>query len=381
MLSVFSLTNAINESVAGFGSVADVEAYEFVGDLSESTFLEMNHEIMCEAVAINEFVGGAEEAMVEAAFNGATEEKQYAMVENVFEQLLAGIKKFIDKIIAMVKGLINKLKAFFYKFTGKTDKWCSAMEKPIEVAQNRHGASDFKYTMHKWDRDYILNKMSNGAKAVFDYTMENSDTVKDVKAYTSTWAGDLKTFAGKNPQDEDVQKKIKSFDGVAKNLDNQHEGNEKASIKNLAKCLDVSGVETLDAVWRDVEKKAVGTEKIEQAIYSDVENMFKTVKESKDTINKLKESYEKHLTKLADFRKKLEDIDRELKRVDKVPTNLVSACKDVINKNFKYVTDEIKFAETAVNNIRSKNLKYLQTMVSEYMGALSKFSGIKDKKD
>ena len=380
MLSVFSLTNAINESVAGFGSVADVEAYEFVGDLSESTFLEMNHEIMCEAAAINEFVGGAEEAMVEAAFNGASEEKQYAMVENVFEQLLAGIKKFIDKIIAMVKGLINKLKAFFYKFTGKTDKWCSAMEKPIDTAKNRKGASDFKYTMHKWDRDFILNKMSAAATSVFDYIKSEADSKKDIRKTVTTAAAKLKSLAGKDPQSDEVKAALKFIEELNKSADKYNEKTEEEDIKQLGKALGVSS-STADAIWRDVEKKAAGSEKIEQAIYSDVDTMFKTVKESKDTINKLKEAYEKHLTKLSDMRKAIEEADKEMKGIDKVPANVVSAAKDLINKGVKANTDLIKFGETAVNNIRSKNLKYLQTMVSEYMGALSKFSGIKDKKD
>lgn len=381
MLSVFSLTNALNEAVNVGGSV-DVDAYNFIGDLDESTFLEANHEIMSEAAAFSEFVTLSDEAMVEAAIGGTlSESQQVTLSENVFKQIMDGIKKFIDKIIAMVKGLINKLKAFFYKFTGKTSKWVGIMKEPIKKARSRKGASDFKYSMHEWNRDYVLTKMSAGATSLVSSSLKESGSafsgIVDINVQSANEFAKYKD----NPQDDAVKRQITTNDNVIEQVKTRTEKYDEDFVKTLAKALSVSADNT-DAVWREVEKLANGGEKSEVAIYSSIDAMLNTIDGSKKTIDNLKKLYEEHLKQLTDIRSKLDKLDKDLSNIDKnVPDNIASSYRSLVSAKFDAFKHELSTVESALNTAQSKNLKYVQSMVSEYMSALSKFSGIKDKKD
>lgn len=383
MLSVFSLTNALNEAVT-FGGSVDVDAYNFIGDLDESTFLEANHEIMSEAAAFSEFVTVSDEAMVEAALGGTlSESQQVALSENVFEQIMNGIKKFLDKVIAMVKGLINKLKAFFYKFTGKTSKWVGIMKEPIKKARSRKGASDFKYGMHEWKEDFILTKMSAAAGSLLSEAADSSD--KALKDAVDTRVNYTKTLqsngTSNDPQNDEIKKRIENIDKITEQFSKDKETFTEAFVKKATDAFGVSANDT-DGLWREVEKEATGGEKSEVAIYSKIDAMINTIDNSKKTIDELKKVYEKHLKELSDMRKRVDKTDTDLKGIGKdVPENLASALRRQISAKMDYIKHTISTIENVVNTAQSKNLKYVQSMVSEYMSALSKFSGIKDKKD
>ena len=381
MLSVFSLTNALNEAV-NFGGSVDVDAYNFIGDLDESTFLEANHEIMAEAAAFSEFVTASDEAIVEAVIGGTlTEAQQAALSENVFDQIMNGIKKFLDKVIAMVKGLINKLKAFFYKFTGKTSKWVGIMKEPIKKARSRKGASDFKYGMHEWNDDFILNKMSAAAGSILDIIDPSEVSQESITRNVKINTNNANAYKDTDPQKKDVQTKIKSLDDRIEEINKNKETFDEELSKKANSAFSVSANDT-DGLWREVEKLANGGEKSEVAIYSKIDTMLSTIDNSKKTIDELKKVYEKHLKDLTDMRKRVDKADTDLKGVEKgVPDNIASSYRRVCSAQMDYIKHKISGVENIVNTAQSKNLKYVQSMVSEYMSALSKFSGIKDKKD
>lgn len=379
MLSVFSLTNALNEAVNVGGSV-DVDAYNFIGDLDESTFLEANHEIMSEAAAFSEFVTVSDEAMVEAAISGTlSEAQQVALSENVFKQIMDGIKKFLDKVIAMVKGLINKLKAFFYKFTGKTSKWVGIMKEPIKKARSRKGASDFKYGMHEWKEDFVLTKMSDAAGSLLSKinSTDESALATTTKLYTNV--GNARKDW--DPQSDDAKKYVEGLDKSIEEFNNKKEKFTESLTKDATSAFGVSANDT-DGMWREVEKLATGGEKSEVAIYSKIDSMISTIDGSKKTIENLKKVYEKHLKDLSDMRKRVDKADTDLSKMNKdVPDNVASGLRRYVSSSMDYIKHQISSVENIVNTAQSKNLKYVQSMVSEYMSALSKFSGIKDKKD
>lgn len=379
MLSVFSLTNALNEATT-FGGSVDVDAYNFIGDLDESTFLEANHEIMSEAAAFSEFVTVSDEAMVEAAINGTlSEAQQVVLSENVFKEIMNGIKKFLDKVIAMVKGLINKLKAFFYKFTGKTSKWVGIMKEPIKKARSRKGASDFKYGMHEWKEDFVLTKMSDAAGSLLSKinSTDESALATTTKLYTNL--GNARKDW--DPQSDDAKNYVEGLDKSIEEFNNKKEKFTESLTKDATSAFGVSANDT-DGMWREVEKLATGGEKSEVAIYSKIDSMISTIDGSKKTIENLKKVYEKHLKDLSDMRKRVDKADTDLSKMNKdVPDNVASGLRRYVSSSMDYIKHQISSVENIVNTAQSKNLKYVQSMVSEYMSALSKFSGIKNKKD
>lgn len=379
MLSVFSLTNALNEATT-FGGSVDVDAYNFIGDLDESTFLEANYEIMSEAAAFSEFVTVSDEAMVEAAINGTlSEAQQVVLSENVFKTIMDGIKKFLDKVIAMVKGLINKLKAFFYKFTGKTSKWVGIMKEPIKKARSRKGASDFKYSMHEWKEDFVLTKMSDAAGSLLSKinSTDESALATTTKLYTNL--GNARKDW--DPQSDEAKTYVEGLDKSIEEFTNKKEKFTESLTKDAISAFGVSANDT-DGMWREVEKLATGGEKSEVAIYSKIDSMISTIDGSKKTIENLKKVYEKHLKDLSDMRKRVDKADTDLSKMNKdVPDNVASGLRRYVSSSMDYIKHQISSVENIVNTAQSKNLKYVQSMVSEYMSALSKFSGIKDKKD
>ena len=380
MLSVFSLKDVLTES-AMYGSAANVEAYNFIGDLDESTFIEANYEIMAEAASMSEFVTISDETMVESVIGGVlTESEQAILSENVFEQIFAGIKKFFEKVISVVKGLINKLKAFFYKFTGKTDKWVSVMRKPIEEAEKRgKNARDFKYMLHKWDEDYIISKMSSGVEALIDG--DKADMEKSVKEAIDFVTTGLNGYKGKKADDPDIKKKIEVYEKEVKSYNEAKDAADEDLCKDLAAALSVSG-NSIDAVWGNVETKAMGDEKTDTLIMNNAKHMLEVIEKSKTTISNLEKAYKNYLEKLNKIKGVLDKADSSLKDVEKeVPSVLVSAGRQSLTAEFDFMKHSVNITINAINTTQSKNLKYVQSMVSEYMSALSKFANVKASKE
>ena len=163
MLNIFKLTDAISESAIGSTNIAGIQPYEFIGSMAECT-AEFNYEVMSEAANFMEFYANSEEIMTEAAvMNPAAID---TLSESVFGKIKEGVTKFIDKIIAMVKGIVEKLKAFFFKLTGKTDKWLNIMKPKIKDAQGRRGSSEMTYEMHEWYVEYVNKGLLDGITAL-----------------------------------------------------------------------------------------------------------------------------------------------------------------------------------------------------------------------
>lgn len=379
MLSVFSLKNALNESAA-FGGSVNAGVYNFVGDLNESTFMEANYVVMSEAAGISEFITASDEAMVEAVVSGTlTESQQYALSENVFTQIIEGIKKFIKKVIEVIKGLINKLKAFFYKFTGKTSKWVGVMRKPIEDAIKNGGenARNFKYMMHKWNEDYILKTLTAAVAiddlasvntANDDLTKKQNDVIDEFKEWSQT--------------DEDVvDRRVKILDDDTEAIKHNTEEFLKKLNGKFAAALKSSGND-MSTVWQDVEKEASGGEKQDLPILNNAKHMMDVIEKSKNTISELERTYKKQLDALSKSYKLVDKADTDMKSApENIPTAVVSAARRKLSATYDSYKTKISHVQALTNTCQSKNIKYVQSMVSEYMSALSKFSSIKKKKD
>lgn len=386
MLSAFNLAQRINESAAaGNQGMGTIEAHSFIGTMAEAT-AEFNEIILGEAVNISEFHAGAEEILAEAATtNPASLE---AINENVFTTIKEGVSKFFEKLKAMVKGIVEKLKAFFYKLTGKTDKWLSVMKPRIEAAKRNSGTGDLTMEMHKWDTAFITEGMLAGVSKMLDAELPVVKEVENVaKAFVSAESiGAPATKA--NPVDPDNDKTkavVKQLEEMNDKLKNDREENKSVIIKSLAGHLGVSSDSSMDSMVKDVAHKATGGEKVAVKFVSEigVDKMVAAVDKSKDTIDGLKKAYEKHLKKIHDDQKKVEAAlaKVDVKNPEKYATEVVRVAKACLSNYTSNITTNYSFMESATNTIRGMNVKYVQDMISEYMGALSKYAGAKSKKD
>lgn len=395
MLSVYKLTNAINESASGIMSIDSIVPYQFIGGLDEATS-EMNYMLMAEAVDIASLHTGAVEIMTEAAINnpGSLE----TLSENVFQTVGAKVKAFIDKIIAMVKGMIEKIKAFFYKLTGKIDKWLNIMKPRITKASGYSGASDQSIEMHKWNVEYIATEggLASGlgsmaeqmTKKVNDKFIAVEGFKQDISTLKSEFmSDDMREKGGDDPAVkaavEKLEKGINEFKDGANDAADAFRG-------EIAVALDVTdeNPNTMDDVWSAVTKKATGGEKItmkfsEAAGGKGVDGMLKAIEGSKKSISALKKSYEKHLTDLGKLKTAVEKAfktDSKVEKIDKFPSELRGKYQNAITELSNDATKTISIMESALNTAKSKHIAYVQQMTSEYMSALSKYANYKGKK-
>lgn len=402
MLSIFKLTDAINESAIMRSDISGIEPYEFIGSMSECT-AEFNYNLLSEAANFVDFYAVSEEIMVEAAINNAG--SLDILSENVFGQIKDNVVKFINKIIAMVKGLIEKLKAFFYKLTGKTDKWLNIMRPKIQDAQKRTGAADFTYEMHKWNVDFVNNGLKTAVKSAMD-NYHNAFKVEGMNRVL-TDADEIANFvrgqqdrnlkkpatdsAGANPDSDATKDKIKKIDNETEDMKKTVEDLKNAYPKTASGWIKSAGASrvddsSMDALWKSVDAAATGGEKVTVKLVSDfgIDKMVSAIENSKKTIDDLKKYYDDHLKHLSETKKALENQfnkHKEIKEEDKIPTSILTSTRAAMTAYANLITTHTTLAENFCNNARGKNVAYVQNMTSEFMSALSKFSGIKSKKD
>lgn len=395
MLSVYKLTNAINESASGVSTIESIPAYNFVGGLDEATS-EMNYILMSEAVDLMAFQTGASEIMTEAAINNP--DSLSALSENVFQTVGAKVKAFIDKVIAMVKGIIEKIKAFFFKLTGKIDKWLGVMKPRITKASGFSGAGDQNIEMHKWDVDYIATEggLASGLGAMADkMTKKANDKFTAVERFKQDIASTKSEYMNDNMRekggdDPAVKSAVEAMEKELTELKDDAGDTADVFRGEIAEALDVTGENpnTMDDVWAAVTKRATGGEKVtmkfsEAAGGKGVDGMLKAIEGSKKSISALKKSYEKHLSDLGKLKTAVEKAfktESKVEKIDKFPAELRGKYQNVISELSNEATKGISIMESAMNTAKSKHIGYVQQMTSEYMSALSKYANFKGKK-
>lgn len=384
MLNIFKLSEMISESATGYGSIAAIAPYNFIGSMDEAT-AEFNQELMSETVDMAEFQASANEIIAEAAMTNP--DRLDVIQESVFTSIKEGVIKFFNKIISMVKGLIEKLKAFFFKLTGKTDKWLKIMKPKIEDAKRRSGSSDATAEMHKWDIDYVTSGMEAALKGIITGWKEDSaiEGIKDLEASIKAYKGTSAIGAkGADADSEASKTQIEKLDKDLEKFKKELEDDKNKFPGFVAGKMGVSSNSTMDAVWKDVSVKATGGEKVTVKYVSEVgiDKMLNAIEGSKKTIDNLKKHYEDHLKKLTDARKNIETkfASIEFKDEDKYPVEIIRSARACAQQLVSNVTTNYSMLEAACNNARGANVKYVQDMTSEYMTVLSKFASIKSEK-
>lgn len=371
MVNIMSLMEAVSTGRRyGYDSG---DAYEFIGSIEEST-AEFNYVLMTESIDLTATLNTLDEIMVEAAVNGGRERVRM-ISEGVFANFAEKIKKFFKKLIELVKGIIAKLKEFFYTLTKNTNKWMSLMEAKVKEAANRSGANTITHEMYKWSIPYVTKGMSEGVIGL----------LKNMDEGMSKWF-DTK-FADAGMTDERFAPDL-TKNGISKEhtkaLTNIREKAKTEMVKTAAKCLGVSGG-TMDAIWTAVSKKAKGgSEKVSVKFMTEgglgASNMLDAISNSSDTINTLTEAYNTHLSELQEISSSisetLDDTLSDIKGDDDDTLRLQNAVREM----FGLAQDKISMLEGMCTTARGLNTEYVKAMTSDFMHALNKLAAYKEPK-
>ena len=398
-LTAFMLSEAVTSAKRG-GYAGKVAPYEFATDNINECMSEMGYMLMMESNEMAEAFMITDEIMAEAAISNP--DVVDSLTESVFSKIKDGVKKFFDKIISMVKGIIDKLKAYFYKMTNKTQKWLTVMKPKIEaVKSNQTGYEKVTAETYAYDKNYINDGMNAGVKALADEWAKTvipmnkatggaATSLKDQVANLKSTRQDMATsrqVAGASDDKPASAVDAKNADLVslekqAKDAATALEDYKKKFPKLVASKMGASNATTLDAVWTDCAKKARGgkSEKTTITVGNQVDAMISALEGMDDAVTKMKDTYESHLKDLTDFKSDLDADDFKIEDDAKVPGNLMTAVRNVVSAQYKYITEVTSMVEQAMNSAKSHNLAYLQEMSQAYMSSLTTFAAYKASK-
>ena len=388
-ITPFGLAQALVESAGAAHS--PIAAYEFGTDNLNECTADMNYRIMSEAADMREIIVSTDELLAEAAMTAP--DRVDTLHENVFTTIKEGVIKFFNKIISMVKGIIEKIKAYFYKMTGKTDKWVKIMEPKIQAAQRQPGYSDFSVECYRWNPDYLgangelaanVGKLVDDWREVVQQGDKKAKGISDIGKNMIAGAAEFKGTK-KNPTDADsegVKSYVADEDKLAGEFKKEREDFEKNFAKTASGIFGVGSASSVDVIWAEVTKKARGAEKVETKVGGDAGKMLNAVKDSGKAIEAIKKVYEKHLKDLVDYKAALEKIgsDLNIKDEDKYPAEVVRVLREGYKAYYDLIMKQTTMYETTANSARQLHTSLVQSMTSDYMNVLTKFAGFKGNK-
>lgn len=383
MLSSIKMIKAVNENFNGGlyeSAITNVPAMDLSQLSVVEAFSAARMAVMEEAASFRQTVVQSDEIMTEAVLNGTFDD---VMSESVFSAIAEKAKKVIDKIIAAVKGLIERIKAFFFKLTGKTDKWIEVMKPRLENARrSSDGRSNITYNMHSWDQTYMKGISGNIGKLVNDWSNEDDVsgiTFDEIKKMAEDAAKEAPE-EGKYDASTDSIKKINTAYADAKDKDRNEAKDEL--LKNLKSYFGVDAADRSDLVAA-INKKCMNgsTEKTDVKVAGIVDSAWTAVDGAANYRSDLIKVYTDYLKKLEEFKKSInKSTDFKFPDSDgKSATylqNVRTMAQNAIN-NAVWITEQY---EGVIQTIQQTNMSALNTMVQEYMGAITAYCNKKPAK-
>lgn len=376
MLTTFTILNALSESAANnfsSQSVGSIPAHPFTGLELTEAIGEGVQLVMDEAACYTEFSIAADELMVEAAITnpGAMD----ALSENIFTTISAGAKKFFDNLVKVVKGIIEKIKAFFAKLTGKTNKWVSIMKPRITEADRRPGNKELTAEMHQWDVDYITSGIQRGVSDVFA-AWKSKATPEAYSALVEAIKNQATKFVNMEP---DNFKAEQLTDGTDKRKEDTSNIGENV-LKVVCEKLGVDGPDMASA-YAAIRKKANGGEKVTVKYGSMTGSMLTAVEKSKKTISDMEKSYNEYLKELVKYKNATDKTsDIKLDNENKMPQGAAAALREKLRAEIDFIVKNTSAHHAAVDSIRQINTGLVSDMTGEYMTVLTKYAGAKAPK-
>lgn len=421
MISVFDMAMALTESAeygfhTGGMNVRPMYIPESMGICESIEYV--NNEIMLEAADYAIFSSQVDDLMMEAAMKNPA--AIGILTENVITNIGASIKKFFGKILAGIKAIIARIKEFFAKFTGKTDKWVKLIEPRIAKLGGYKG-DDTIVNDYSWNESMVQTGLANGIKSVLDDLSKNK-SFKDI-IDCNVIPFDVSLYREKSNDNK--------LDNAIAILDKEIEANKKTGdekSENFLKSISIGGgASTLEEFWKNVDKTVRGGEKTDRKASEQggIDGMMKFIKGSAETAKKLKESYEAMQKTYEATAKKWEaningtvkyvsassagrlqgadmaapvggghaitttkkseyEYGRDVVLKEKAPSAYVSKYQQYLQSKASYMMKNLTTANSIAGGLQSRNLSYLQEITRNYMNNVTKCvaaAGKKNSKD
>lgn len=373
MLTSFNLLAAINENAGAYAGVSDVPMMECTGLDAISAADECTLAVLEAANDYMAFSVGAQELLIETALTDPS--RVETLSENVFDNIVKKVKNVIDKIIAAVKNIIDMLKAFFFKLTGKTDKWLSLMKPKITKAQGRRGNSDLTAEMHEWDEEYI----SSGISAGIDAALKQWDHSDGAAKYDALVNDTKATFTELSSKGKDYDNDA-THDALDKDKDAPNEEIEKLPAE-IGSHFGFGSVNDLNELYKEIREKATGGEKTTVHYGTNTSKMLTAVEGSKKLYNSLNKTYNGYLKALNNFRSKVDKTSNiKFDNEKDAPAGAAAAAREALQAAIDNVVRITTIYHSATDSIRKINLDCINQMTQEYMTVLTKFVNAKEPK-
>lgn len=374
MLTSISLMAAINESSFAYTPSNDIIAESFTG-LDAIQAIDAGIGVVAnEAADFMKFTIGSNELLIENTLSG--NENLDALSENVFTGVVENVKKFFRKMIEVVKGILQKIQAYFYALTGKTNKWADLMSKKIN---NQKSGVEVKVEMHEWKQDEVLSGLGNKANKLVD------SWSTEVKGAIDTIDNQIEKFKNAATASRDVEDyNDDDMDTFRKNSDANNEARTEKFLGIFNQVLGTSANSASD-VSSELTKEINGGDMNTVTVSSSNANsMLTVVKGASKTRDGLEKSYKKYLKVLDDALKTLDKIKPDSMKMDgekdaKNPRAFTDA-RERIKTHVNTLVSETNQFHTMIEAVRKVNLTCLDNMTREYMTALNKYAGGKSEK-
>jgi hypothetical protein len=205
----------------------------------------------------------------------------------------------------MVKGMIEKIKAFLYKLTGKIDKWVTVMEPRIKaVLSENSSAPSETIEVTEWNTDFVTKGFQGPIKELCDAveaeTRSNDKGIEELKRrLESETKGYNINAETRDKTAEQTKDKVKQMAQGADTIKHQTEADKKTYIASIGSKFQISNVNNLEDLWTQLGYKAAGKNGKVTKKYSEIAggpmSCLEVIKNSKTTISDLKDLYENHL--------------------------------------------------------------------------------------
>lgn len=357
MLNVVKLVESINAIRTNDSSndaiLESIEAYDFSSMSAVGAIHETNNIMAADNADLIGYSVATDELIVEAAAGNA--EVLTTLTENIGKSFIEGVKNFFKKAASMAKGLFNRIGVMLTKMTGRIDKWVAATEKKVEVAIKDEKKKGFTYSMWNYDSDVILHKLRDAADSLGSNYMDIKKIPDMVKADVAAAVASAGSEAKSGDIDAELLKAVVDALRSKAGIDVKIEG-----IGDLAKALTT---------------RIYGEEKIKWVMPARASAMIKDLKEAKGAMTSLRDGYRDHAAALEAAANALDSAASKYAGAPKENDSEFSAAVAGVKKKLEDDVHRVRGYLTAVNTIKSANLKALNSMVTDYMLALSAFVG------
>ena len=375
MLTSISLMAAINESSFAYTPSNDIIAESFTGlDAIQAIDAGIGM-VTNEAADFMRFAIGSNELLIESTLSQNSNLE--ALSENVFTGIIENVKKFFRKMVEVVKGILQKIQAYFYALTGKTNKWAELMSKKIN---NQKSGVEVKVEIHEWKQDEVLSGLGNKANSLVSKWSEGLkkeiDSIDSIIGSYKNMATGIKDVENYNSDDD--------MEAFRKNNEDRNEKMSEDNLKTFNTVLGVSANSVSDIASELTKEVTGGDVNTVTVSSSNANTMLTVIKGASKTRDNLEKSYKNYLKTLDTALKTLDKIKPDSMKIEgekdaKNPRGFADA-REKIKLDINHLVSGTNQFHSMIETVRKVNLTCLDNMTREYMTALNKYAGGKPEK-